>query len=157
MFSELQTTKNYINERIIRTLISTILLHMQKREKHDKSLIYTGHTLSKNIVIQFLKLLNEYHRQELSVQFYIDRLATTESILKNTCKKILGFSPKEIIQQKLISEAKNMLLNKTLTIKEIAYGLGYSDTSNFNKFFLKRTGKTPRQFRLHSNTKDIII
>lgn len=147
LFKEQDPDQNSINSRIIRVLISTTFLFMQKRKRLQKNTTVLEHYESKYLVIHFIQLLNEHFREQSSIKFYLNKLEVSELILNNQCKKILGIPPKEIMQQKIIAEAKRLLLQSEKNIQEIAYYLGYTDPSNFNKFFLKRLGVTPRQFR----------
>ncbi|MNY04749.1 DNA-binding transcriptional activator FeaR [compost metagenome] len=51
------------------------------------------------------------------------------------------------IRNRLLLEAKRLLVNFGMHINEIAFELDFSDASNFGKFFKKYTGMTPEQFR----------
>ncbi|PZP42527.1 MAG: hypothetical protein DI598_16835 [Pseudopedobacter saltans] len=139
--------RKLLNWRIIRTLISNLLLFLQRR--HSENLIKNTFEQSnaRSIVLAFSKLIDEHYRNQASIAFYIKELSTTSSSLNNSCKKILGIPPKEVMQRKVVTEAKRLLMNHDNSIQEIGYYLGFSDPSNFNKFFQKRTGITPRQFR----------
>ena len=62
-------------------------------------------------------------------------------------KEATGFTPKQyIIQLKIEKEKQFMELGK-ISIEEIGYNLGYTDTSNFIKIFKKIAGVTPSEFR----------
>ncbi|STD11909.1 helix-turn-helix domain-containing protein [Chryseobacterium carnipullorum] len=52
-----------------------------------------------------------------------------------------------MIAQRLILEAKRELSFGALTIKEIAFKLGFSDASYFSRFFKKQTGRNPEGFK----------
>ncbi|QES89146.1 helix-turn-helix domain-containing protein [Rhizosphaericola mali] len=149
LYIEIKNIQQNIDIHIIKNLLTTVLLLALKKssifitEKIEKLPIIN----SQNLAVKFIQLLDLHFQTESSLGFYIEKLATTENILKNECKKKLGLPPKEIMQKKVITEAKRLLLNQSITIQQIAYDLGYNDPSNFNKFFLKRTGLTPNDFR----------
>jgi AraC-like DNA-binding protein len=65
---------------------------------------------------------------------------------------MLGISAGELIRDRILLEAKRLLINLDLTISEIAYQLNFSDNSYFTKFFKKYTGQKPDEFR-KSNIK----
>ena len=72
-----------------------------------------------------------------------DMISTEPSVVaidKNT-KKILAVG----------NEAKKMLLNSELSITEICYQCGFSDSSYFGKVFRKAYGMAPREYRAHSS------
>ena len=72
--------------------------------------------------------------------------------LSNTIKEVTGQSTCDLFENRLVSLAKELLLNTTMPISEIASQLTY-DPSNFTKFFKHFTGTTPKKFReQHSNS-----
>jgi AraC-like DNA-binding protein len=66
--------------------------------------------------------------------------------MSDTVSEVLGKSPCEIYENKLIEISKEMLENSNKPISEIARTLDY-DPSNFTKFFKNYTGLTPFQYR----------
>lgn len=66
--------------------------------------------------------------------------------LSNTVHKVLGVSACNIFEDKILTMAKDMLLNTNQTIAQIARQLTY-DPSNFTKFFKTYEGMTPKQYR----------
>jgi AraC family transcriptional regulator, regulatory protein of adaptative response / methylphosphotriester-DNA alkyltransferase methyltransferase len=66
--------------------------------------------------------------------------------LSNTIHEVLGVSACSIFEHKILTMAKDMLLNTNLSIAQIARQLTY-DPSNFTKFFKNYEGMTPKQFR----------
>jgi AraC family transcriptional regulator, transcriptional activator of pobA len=55
------------------------------------------------------------------------------------------------INERLLQEAKSIILFTELDIAEIAYHLNFSDPANFGKFFKKHTLQTPLEFRKTKN------
>ncbi len=66
--------------------------------------------------------------------------------LSNTINQVLGQSPCDLYEHRLMSLAKELLHNTHYSIANIAHQL-YFDPSNFTKFFKKYEGVTPKQFR----------
>ncbi len=85
----------------------------------------------------------------LTVDSFVSRLSTTPYALNAACRRALGRSAKEIVQTALLGQATRLLLYSKRSIKEIAYGLGYSHPSHFVRFFKKHRGTTPEIFRQH--------
>jgi len=96
---------------------------------------------------KFRQLVNNYYVEHKTVEQYADMLSITPGYLSELVNASLGTNPKSIINQRLISEAKNMLRYSDLTVSEIAFQLGFPDPSSFGKFFRKETEVTPSQFR----------
>ena len=65
--------------------------------------------------------------------------------------QLLGFnkenSSKEFINDTVIIKIKRQLLHSNLSIKEIAFRVGFNDPTNFYKYFKKNTSYTPESYR----------
>lgn len=102
----------------------------------------------KNIVNDnFKSLASTQMTHILSVKEIAAQMNIHPNYLSNTIKIETGKSASEWIQERSISDAKAMLLQTSKTISEIAYALGFSDSTNFTKFFKKNSGFTPSEFR----------
>ena len=71
----------------------------------------------------------------------------SEKRLTRATTNTLGHTPKTMIVERVMLEAKRLLIHTELSIKEIAYDLGFEEPTNFIKYFRKHTGKTPIEFR----------
>jgi AraC-like DNA-binding protein len=78
---------------------------------------------------------------------FADQLAVHTNHLNRALKETTGKTTTELISERLIREAKALLLHSNWNITEIGYGLGFDHASNFNIFFKKGSGQTPNQFR----------
>jgi AraC-like DNA-binding protein len=78
---------------------------------------------------------------------YAELLFITPNHLNTICNEVLGHSAGVVIRNRIMLEAKRLLINLQLTISEIAYQLNFSDNSYFTKFFKKHAGLTPEKFR----------
>lgn len=93
--------------------------------------------------------------QILETQFMCNREPSAYAILMGIsvdclnllCKEAFNQSFKNLVQDRLMFEARKMLTTSNLTIAEIAYKLNFSDNSNFSKFFKRHIGITPQRFR----------
>lgn len=96
---------------------------------------------------QFSNLLSTQSPQIHKVRDYARLLNTTPQNLNAVCQKYGSASASEHVSSQLILEAKRYILHTDLTISEIAEALHFNDCSYFIKFFKKRVGRTPFQFR----------
>lgn len=103
---------------------------------------------NKDVFKDFQKLLKKHYRDNHQVKFYADALNITPAVLTQTVKKAGCNTPKEMIDQRLLTEAKRLLYWSDVTVKEVAWELGFETDSYFNRFFKKFTGKTPQAFRI---------
>ena len=104
-------------------------------------------TRSRKLVVDFYKLLARHCRQHRDVAFYADALCITTTYLYKVCRKVLGFSPKEEIDQQIVFEIKNYLTNTDLPIKRIAEELHFEDASYMCRYFRRLTGVSLADYR----------
>lgn len=96
---------------------------------------------------KFNMLIDEFYKEEKSVVFYAEKLHISANYLNILCKKHLKVSATQLIQQRIIIEAKRLLKSGDLSIKEIAFELGFTDHAYFSNFFKAQTNITPSEFR----------
>jgi len=134
---------------ILHNILYGIIQYIHKLQlENANTLLDLSEPESKSHIIHFIQLLNTHFKEQSSLQFYADKMKLTQEQLAQVCKKGIGRSPKSIMQEKLLSEAKRLLLYDGRSIKEIGYELGFSEPTNFNKFFQKYTKLSPRQYRI---------
>jgi len=103
---------------------------------------------------RFKELLEQKHINQdesgeinRTVNFYADKLAVHPNYLNAVVKRVIGKNVLNIIHEHIISNAKILLLQTNLSIKEIAYQLSFGEPTHFGSFFKKYTGLTPVEFR----------
>lgn len=133
-------------ESFIKTILKQILIQAlrvyQPNYKDDTS------TLSISKFKTFETLIEGYYLKYKSVKDYASQLNITANYLNAICNKIVGRTAGELIRNRIILEAKRLLLHSSMSICEIAYHLGYEDCSYFIRVFKKDVHQTPEQFRL---------
>lgn len=102
---------------------------------------------STEISMRFKHMLPQYVRQQKRPSFYASRLCISEVYLNESVKKCTGMTPSEWIGATIILEAKRLLRSTSLSAKEVAHELGFEDHAYFSRFFKKRSGTTPLEFR----------
>jgi AraC family transcriptional regulator, transcriptional activator of pobA len=117
------------------------LLHLENKK--------TGHKSSRKqqITKQFCSLINKHYLESKEVSFYADKLNITPKYLSEVIKEETGKAPKNLIEQLLMQEAKSLLKQTQMSIKEISYWLGFDDPSYFTKAFRVAEGITPNEYR----------
>ena len=78
---------------------------------------------------------------------YADLLFLSPKTLANKFNKMHLDSPNDIIKNRIVLEAKRLLYYTDLTVKEIAYQLGYDDPAYFNRLFARKEGIAPSLYR----------
>jgi AraC family transcriptional regulator, transcriptional activator of pobA len=77
---------------------------------------------------------------------YAQMMFTSEKNLNRICKITLNKTTSDVIADRIILEAKRMLVHSKFSVIQISVELGYIDDSYFVRVFKKRTGETPIQF-----------
>ena len=99
---------------------------------------------------KFRKHLEENYRNEHRVEFYARLLGVTPKSLTMQVTRALGKSPRDLIQERILLEAKRLLAFSHTPIAEIGHNLGFEDPNYFSRFFKLQQGETPLEFRKQS-------
>lgn len=103
---------------------------------------------NKNVIFShFQQLIEEQFKSNRSVKQYTQTLHTTEKKLALLTKKFSGYSPLQLIHNRILLEAKRMLLFEDVSHKEIAYQLGFDSPASFTLFTKNKTGFTPTELQ----------
>lgn len=139
-FGQLQNDSNHL----IRSLLYQLLVILNR--------YYAGvYNVQRDTYVhsdfyRFRSLLEKRFVNDRSVEAYSQMLNVSTGFLNKICRQFSGLSAQQMIHYKLISEIKKQLYQNK-SAKEISYDFGFSDPSNFNRFFKKLTGITPQQYR----------
>ena len=128
---------------IIKALLKVFLLKLIKVKEQE----FTGHDIHQKRVYEFLMLLESNYLQVRNIDFYAGKLDISSKRLNQILKDKLGKTGTQIIHDRIILEAKRLIIHSERNIKEIAYELGFSDRPYFSRFFKKQTSQTPDEFQ----------
>lgn len=153
MLTENQLNSPYRN-RIIGCLLLMVLLKIKAYLFPDYDPIYEGNR-SSQIVKAFKRCLEQHFRElsqtqtpkTLRVQDCADAQHLHPQYLSSVIKIKTGKSIGTWINEKTIIEAKAMLRHSSLSIKEVAYRLGFAESTHFSAYFRKHTGLSPVRYR----------
>lgn len=148
---QLKLSKQNYNQAIYRDLAHNIvkqivlLAAIYAEDKQSGELL--GKRADVSVVRRFQELVEKHVKKEKQVAFYADQLNIGSKKLTNLTKETLGTTPKEVITSELLRVSKKLLVESSLSIKQVAWDLGYTDVNNFSTFFLKETNLTPTEYR----------
>ncbi len=98
-------------------------------------------------VSQVVNFITQHLFEDISVADIAASVSLSPSHLSRLFKMQTGFSPHEFITLRRIDAAKELLLTTDLSIKQIAYQVGYHSEANFITSFSGKSGITPAAFR----------
>ncbi|WP_426473871.1 AraC family transcriptional regulator [Chryseobacterium balustinum] len=150
LITEISTTKSP-SKIMIASLILQIFA-LANKEIPEENIIKKANYNSL-VYEQFLKMVDDNYSYYKLPKDYAALLNITPNHLNFICKQQISFSAGEIIRNRIILEAKRLLVNFDLSVTNIAERLNYSDPSYFVKFFKKYTQVTPETFRKHYYNK----
>jgi len=145
-FEEEFKIKDHIQGEMLRTLLKRLLILATRMIRVDVQ----QSNLSNNQIdlIRKYNLLVEAHFHEKhQVKEYANLLFKSPKTLSNLFKKYNEKSPLTIINERILLEAKRLLLYSDQTNEEIASNLGYKDAGHFSKFFKNNEGVSPTAFK----------
>lgn len=124
-------------------LRGSILLLFSRFMKYASPKVWTADERLR-CVLDFIRL----HLEEvIDVDMLSEKALVSKPYLTRLFQKHFNTSPLQYINQKKVEKAQLLLLTDDISIKELAYSLGFNDHSYFIRLFKKMTGITPKQYR----------
>lgn len=144
---------NMFRNTIIKNRLQNVLLEVYDKlqrfasQQHRMPETTTRQT---ELFQRFVAFVHENCSREREVAYYADRLCISTRYLSTIVRTIAHSSAKEFIDRAVVLEIKMLLQSTDLSVQEIAYRLHFPDQSYLGRFFKKRTGESPTEYR---NTK----
>jgi AraC family transcriptional regulator, 4-hydroxyphenylacetate 3-monooxygenase operon regulatory protein len=95
----------------------------------------------------FNQLIEQHYHSHQSLDSYANTLNITGNRLGDICRRVCGSSPKSLVFERQIQEAKWQLLYTAKPISVISAELGFKDPAYFCRFFTRNSRLSPREFR----------
>ncbi len=133
---------------IIQHLLEALILKLDQLKKKQFTGQYNTNNSTYLIFQRFNLELEKYFKTYHNVSSYAERLNISHRKLSDVLRLFVGKSTLEVIQERIITEAKRALMYSGQTIQEIAFELGFEDPFYFSKVFKKVTGQAPKAFRV---------
>lgn len=150
LFSEVLEELKYKSDNkkgdILHNLLYRLLL-LSEREIDDQTGIKRKISTPDLLSFRFKQEVNIKFKNYKNMGFYTKLLNVSLRSLQLATSSTFNKTPKEIINDRILLEAKRMLAYDELSVKQIAYDLGFQETTNFNKFFKLKSGLTPTEFK----------
>lgn len=138
------SARRFARAHLLRALTSA-LLGLVARELTDETA--TESAGSSDLFRRFESLLEQHFVEHWSVAGYATALSVSPTHLSRLTKAATGHAASELIQERIVREARRHLVYTNLPVSTIAYALGFNDPAYFSRMFSGATGHSPRRFR----------
>lgn len=103
-----------------------------------------------SVVARFRQMVARCFSHHCSVESYAESLHISADHLRAVVKKHTGRTARDLIDERLLLEARRLLAQTNLNVSEIAWHLQFTEPTHFARFFKRYTGRTPMEFRRES-------
>ena len=140
-------SQNVMKDGLMLSLMSQIFILSTRQFSKDFDTLASSASLSYFKHYQeFETVVEQYFTNEKSITFYASLLNITSKHLNRITQTVVHKTATDVITERVILEAKRMLMYLDESLGEIAFRLGYEEYSYFVRVFRKTSGMTPTQF-----------
>lgn len=139
-------------------VIAQIELLLNYANRFHKRQFITRKAVNSDLLQKLEEILDGYFSDERSlsqgiptVQYLSERLNMSSSYLSDILRSLTGQNAQQLIHHKLIEKAKEKLSTTSLSVSEVAYGLGFEHPQSFSKLFKTKTSLSPLEFKRSFN------
>lgn len=97
--------------------------------------------------LELRRAIDRHYREDWSVGRYVERLATTPHLLDKAARTVFGQTVKDMVLERRLLEAKRLLRFTIRPVEDIGREIGFEDPAYFSRFFRKRAGLSPTDWR----------
>jgi len=144
---ELNETDSIGHKEYLQSLIKLFLIRVQRNGINNECTMLNPVRTSHKGFLSFRQLLEENYQRLHTVKDYALLLNVTTKTLNQYVNECSSYTPLELINNRITLEAKRLLKYSNMTIKEIAFRLGFDDPSYFVKFFKRQAKSSPADYR----------
>ncbi|SFW85184.1 AraC family transcriptional regulator [Chitinophaga sancti] len=130
-------------------VVSNLLGHLYSLYK---SASFEQTDLTKKIN-QAKTILSANYNVDIPLKTVANQIQMSYSWFRHAFKECTGFSPNQYILDLRIQKSKGMLTNSILSIKEIAYEVGFNNSEYYTTLFRRKTAMTPGEYRRFTQGK----
>ncbi|HLT88921.1 MAG TPA: helix-turn-helix domain-containing protein [Sphingobacterium sp.] len=135
-------------EEMLRTYLKQLFIksaRLWKKQNLNKELTEQNSDLE--FFRKFTLLVDEHYKEKHHVADYAELLFIAPKTISHKFKRLNLPQPNDVIKNRILLEAKRLLVHTNLTVKEVGYELGYEDPAYFSRLFVQKSGETPSAFR----------
>lgn len=145
-------TKDHVQGEMLRVVLKRMLIKSTRLARNtmpDPKLP----DFKVDLIRRFNVLVDDNFKEKHQVSEYAKMLNKSPKTLSSLFKKYSDKTALTFINERILLEAKRLLLYSDKTSEEISYELGYKESGHFSKFFKNQVGNTPIEFRKTARSK----
>ena len=147
MFRIEMESKDSFQVEMLQMMLKRLLI-LCARLYTDQNQLAAYNPQNLDLVREFNILLETHFRTKHTVAEYATMLNKSPKTLSNIFSKIYNKTPMQFIRERILLEAKRLLVYSDKSIKEIAYEIGFEDIQSFSRFFKGKENKSPSEYRV---------
>ena len=144
-----------LNHPIQRKLMETAISLLKQETLIEHAFLFSGQLLEtpaapsrrRQVLMTFLLALNQEYKQHRAVSYYAAQQNLTPRHFADIIKHESNYTPMEWINMVTISQAKNLLRQPDMLVKQVADELGFPEQFTFRKYFKTHTGMSPMEYQ----------
>ena len=145
----------YINHPLQRKLLASAIGLLRQETLLEHAFLFSGQLLQaeqtpshkRQVLMTFLLTLNQEYKQHRTVQYYASQQSLSARHFADIIKQESNYTPMEWINMVTISQAKNLLRQPNIRVKQVADELGFPEQFTFRKYFKTHTGLSPTEYQ----------
>ena len=134
-------------ESALRGLLGALVANVYRVGQHRETGSSGSGARERAVVAKFREAIEGRFRQHAGILVYCRELCVSESQLRRACLVVTGQAPVALIHLRMLVEAERQLRYTGMSVAQVAYFLGFEDPAYFTRFFSRRTGVSPKEFR----------
>ncbi|EDM34413.1 transcriptional regulator, AraC family protein [Pedobacter sp. BAL39] len=139
--------KTHNDDLLVRLYLNVLLIEAERIYKSQQQAELMNLPKKKNLVSSFRLLVAQHYLIKRQVMDYAELLYVTPHYINDSVREETGKPASEFIRDYILSEAKSLLIQTSLTVAQVSAELNFSEQSYFGRFFKKHTGLSPAAFR----------
>lgn len=132
---------------MLRSLTKQLFIYIHRYSTKKDEMVLEEKRPSHRLFVRFRRMLEENYKSKHLVAEYAAELNVSTKTLSNSVTECTGIPPLTFINDRILLEAKRLLLYSNMMTKEVAFNLGFDDPSYFSKFFKRHTGYLPSEYK----------
>ncbi|MDC1107094.1 helix-turn-helix domain-containing protein [Prolixibacteraceae bacterium] len=145
MLREQRGVEYFEREAYLRNLLLGFLIQL---ERNKRSYVNIDSDQVFDLYLRFRREIEDHLSYQLKVVDICEKLSVSPKQLNRQLKQYHNITAKKYVDERILLEIKRLLAYSMLSIKEIAYSMGFDDPTNFTKYFKGKTSELPTVYRM---------